>query len=164
MKSFATTTTCARIARAIDNRRATLTRVATRCPPAHSSINRTTAFDSTSSTNVVTSRCATSASYDTSTSAGAYATSQSASTSSTNTSASSPKTGSSSVKSCSIRKRTTTRSIEPTQVKIHGFECPRCLDSLHECPRQDSNLRTRFRKPLLYPLSYGSLNADCHWE
>ena len=24
-----------------------------------------------------------------------------------------------------------------------------------ECPRQESNLRTRFRKPLLYPLSYG---------
>jgi glycogen debranching enzyme len=23
------------------------------------------------------------------------------------------------------------------------------------CPRQESNLRTRFRKPLLYPLSYG---------
>ena len=23
------------------------------------------------------------------------------------------------------------------------------------CPRQDSNLRTWFRKPLLYPLSYG---------
>ena len=24
-------------------------------------------------------------------------------------------------------------------------------------PRQDSNLRTRFRKPMLYPLSYGGL-------
>jgi hypothetical protein len=23
-----------------------------------------------------------------------------------------------------------------------------------QCPRQDSNLRTRFRKPMLYPLSY----------
>jgi hypothetical protein len=23
------------------------------------------------------------------------------------------------------------------------------------CPRQDSNLRTRFRRPVLYPLSYG---------
>jgi hypothetical protein len=23
------------------------------------------------------------------------------------------------------------------------------------CPRQESNLRTRFRKPVLYPLSYG---------
>jgi hypothetical protein len=22
------------------------------------------------------------------------------------------------------------------------------------CPREDSNLRTRFRKPMLYPLSY----------
>jgi hypothetical protein len=24
-----------------------------------------------------------------------------------------------------------------------------------QCPRQELNLRTRFRKPLLYPLSYG---------
>jgi hypothetical protein len=24
-----------------------------------------------------------------------------------------------------------------------------------ECPRQESDLRTRFRKPVLYPLSYG---------
>jgi hypothetical protein len=24
-----------------------------------------------------------------------------------------------------------------------------------KCPRQESNLRTWFRKPLLYPLSYG---------
>ena len=29
-----------------------------------------------------------------------------------------------------------------------------------KCPRQDSNLRTRFRKPLLYPLSYeGAIDA-----
>jgi hypothetical protein len=27
-------------------------------------------------------------------------------------------------------------------------------------PRQDSNLRTRFRKPMLYPLSYGGSDAD----
>ena len=26
---------------------------------------------------------------------------------------------------------------------------------VHGRPRQESNLRTRFRKPLLYPLSYG---------
>lgn len=25
------------------------------------------------------------------------------------------------------------------------------------CPRQDSNLRTRLRRPLLYPLSYGGV-------
>jgi hypothetical protein len=30
---------------------------------------------------------------------------------------------------------------------------------LLQCPRQDSNLRTRFRKPLLYPLSYGSITC-----
>ncbi len=28
-----------------------------------------------------------------------------------------------------------------------------------KCPREDSNLRTRFRKPLLYPLSYGGTTA-----
>src|SRR2546426_9483813 len=28
-----------------------------------------------------------------------------------------------------------------------------------QCPRQESNLRTRFRKPLLYPLSYGGENV-----
>ena len=27
--------------------------------------------------------------------------------------------------------------------------------TLRQRPREDSNLRTRFRKPLLYPLSYG---------
>ena len=29
------------------------------------------------------------------------------------------------------------------------------LDLVFSCPRKDSNLRTRFRKPTLYPLSYG---------
>src|SRR2546423_2550670 len=29
-----------------------------------------------------------------------------------------------------------------------------------ECPRQESNLRTRFRKPLLYPLSYGGSRPE----
>src|SRR4051812_3002991 len=28
-----------------------------------------------------------------------------------------------------------------------------------ECPRQESNLRTRFRRALLYPLSYGGGNG-----
>jgi hypothetical protein len=28
-----------------------------------------------------------------------------------------------------------------------------------ECPRQDSNLRTRLRRPLLYPLSYGGVSG-----
>jgi hypothetical protein len=31
----------------------------------------------------------------------------------------------------------------------------RRVSSQRRCPRQESNLRTRFRKPLLYPLSYG---------
>ena len=26
---------------------------------------------------------------------------------------------------------------------------------MDRCPRHESNMRTRFRKPLLYPLSYG---------
>ena len=30
---------------------------------------------------------------------------------------------------------------------------------LGECPRQDSNLRTRLRRPLLYPLSYGGVSG-----
>ena len=32
--------------------------------------------------------------------------------------------------------------------------------TVRRCPRQDSNLRSRFRKPMLYPLSYGSLQAS----
>lgn len=28
-----------------------------------------------------------------------------------------------------------------------------------KCPRQDSNLRTRLRRPLLYPLSYGGVSV-----
>ena len=27
-------------------------------------------------------------------------------------------------------------------------------ETSHACPRQDSNLRTRLRRPALYPLSY----------
>ncbi len=34
------------------------------------------------------------------------------------------------------------------------FGCPGCLATSHERPRQDSNLRTRLRRPMLYPLSY----------
>ena len=33
------------------------------------------------------------------------------------------------------------------------------LALLKKCPRQDSNLRTRLRRPLLYPLSYGGAVA-----
>ena len=29
------------------------------------------------------------------------------------------------------------------------------LQGKEQCPRHESNVRTRFRKPLLYPLSYG---------
>ena len=39
--------------------------------------------------------------------------------------------------------------------------CPRCLATSHWRPRQDSNLRTRLRRPMLYPLSYeGSGGVD----
>jgi hypothetical protein len=31
-------------------------------------------------------------------------------------------------------------------------------------PRQESNLRTRFRKPMLYPLSYGGSDADARYR
>jgi hypothetical protein len=29
------------------------------------------------------------------------------------------------------------------------------------CPRQDSNLRTWLRRPVLYPLSYGGAGRKC---
>lgn len=32
------------------------------------------------------------------------------------------------------------------------------------CPRQDSNLRTRLRRPLLYPLSYGGVRRAAAWR
>ena len=35
-----------------------------------------------------------------------------------------------------------------------GREVP-LISALVECPRQDSNLRTRLRRAVLYPLSYG---------
>jgi hypothetical protein len=31
------------------------------------------------------------------------------------------------------------------------------LQTMERCPRHESNMRTRFRKPLLYPLSYGGV-------
>ena len=49
-----------------------------------------------------------------------------------------------------------------------GEEFPRTISetanaaicwSFLKCPRQESNLCTRFRKPLLYPLSYGGGKA-----
>jgi hypothetical protein len=31
--------------------------------------------------------------------------------------------------------------------------------AIDKCPRPESNQRTRFRKPLLYPLSYGGVSG-----
>src|SRR4030095_2432705 len=45
-----------------------------------------------------------------------------------------------------------TNNPEPQIVGSGSFLC---LERSHQCPRQDSNLRTRLRRPLLYPLSYG---------
>jgi hypothetical protein len=42
------------------------------------------------------------------------------------------------------------RAVEETHAERNRPE-----HRLNRCPRQESNLRTRFRKPLLYPLSYG---------
>src|SRR5579884_559376 len=42
-----------------------------------------------------------------------------------------------------------------TDVKL-----PRPDPGVDECPRHESNMRTRFRKPLLYPLSYGGFRPD----
>ena len=41
------------------------------------------------------------------------------------------------------------------RISSRGFSDIPVQVSTRECPRQESNLRTRFRKPLLYPLSYG---------
>src|SRR5260370_16376873 len=35
------------------------------------------------------------------------------------------------------------------------------LQAILRCPRHESNMRTRFRKPLLYPLSYGGRGTLC---
>ena len=59
--------------------------------------------------------------------------------------------------------------ISTDQPGQHDFEeLPRssCKSStseaVSECPRQESNLRTRFRKPLLYPLSYGGAGCEAY--
>ena len=55
----------------------------------------------------------------------------------------------------------TSRYVDTGDLRLHavtGGDGPPLLlilDSSWACPRQESNLRTRFRKPLLYPLSYG---------
>src|SRR5487761_2723384 len=49
-------------------------------------------------------------------------------------------------------------STTPHRTVVHFGDQPRSSTFTKRlaswCPRQDSNLRTRFRKPLLYPLSY----------
>ncbi len=47
---------------------------------------------------------------------------------------------------------TATRRIAATEKRISL--------GVFERPRQDSNLRTRLRRPLLYPLSYGGFRAE----
>jgi hypothetical protein len=44
---------------------------------------------------------------------------------------------------------------DPQPHKLEIPADPPRLARAEGCPRQESNLRTRFRKPLLYPLSYG---------
>jgi hypothetical protein len=36
-----------------------------------------------------------------------------------------------------------------------GYSCAPYIDAPYPCPRQDSNLRSRLRRAMLYPLSYG---------
>ena len=38
---------------------------------------------------------------------------------------------------------------------VESLQTSHVLQDKRGCPRQESNLCTRFRKPLLYPLSYG---------
>ncbi len=45
----------------------------------------------------------------------------------------------------------------PETVKFKGIM--QAKPQNRRCPRQESNLRTRFRKPMLYPLSYGGMVA-----
>ena len=42
-------------------------------------------------------------------------------------------------------------------VQGRGVRSVTAPETSHKYPRRESNLRTRFRKPLLYPLSYGGL-------
>ena len=42
-------------------------------------------------------------------------------------------------------------------------EIPTNLNVCNECPRQDSNLRTRLRRPMLYPLSYEGGQRESTW-
>lgn len=44
-----------------------------------------------------------------------------------------------------------------TRKALNCFSAVQGLD--FRCPRQDSNLRTRLRRPLLYPLSYGGVSG-----
>lgn len=57
-----------------------------------------------------------------------------------------------------------TRTLRPVlfrheQKALTSISAGQCLDP--ECPRQDSNLRTRLRRPMLYPLSYGGVSRCC---
>ena len=39
-----------------------------------------------------------------------------------------------------------------------------CFRRSEGCPRQDSNLRTRLRRPMLYPLSYGGSGREKDYQ
>jgi hypothetical protein len=49
----------------------------------------------------------------------------------------------------------TTPAAEESERKKEFLQTGYFLQDKSECPRHESNMRTRFRKPLLYPLSYG---------
>ncbi len=55
------------------------------------------------------------------------------------------------------------RVLEECWKDHHGQGCPRYAHGADqrscECPRQDSNLRHRLRRAVLYPLSYGGSGA-----
>src|SRR5215469_6134853 len=61
----------------------------------------------------------------------------------------------------SIATRTVPDLLRRTFLSAHAWELRRLVDLLFRLhirkmrPQQDSNLRTRLRRPLLYPLSYG---------
>jgi hypothetical protein len=54
-----------------------------------------------------------------------------------------------------LRRRSPNRLSGRTAERDHHGAASAAPDLVRQCPRPESNQRTRFRKPLLYPLSYG---------
>jgi hypothetical protein len=51
--------------------------------------------------------------------------------------------------------------MQPVELDDEAIEIIETAAAQGRCPRPESNQRTRFRKPLLYPLSYGGAGTLC---